>query len=388
MRFWRFALRILHVMETIKGGLASHLDEIVPAQVARYGADNVRLIGPASHMKYLVTTPISVCQAFDDSHAGRLTKTARLARAVQHAIRDFSPDIVHAHSTFAGIATRAPFRLGARRTPTVYCPHAWSFAMDVAPWKRRVYALVERMLLPVTDVVVNETREERDLALAFGLAPGKLRVVSNGMAAEPGEFPDVTLAGPGEEGAVHLLFVGRFVWQKGLDLLIEAARRCVNPAVVIHVVGEPDDGYDPTADGIPPNIKLHGWLSRSELTAYLMAADALVMPSRWEGMPMIALEAMRAGLPIIANDIELMREIVTPDAGILIAANDVDAFAKLLATVDHAQLRALGSGARRVFEARFTVDRQVDAFEHLYREVARASVGEPIAAPTNIESGV
>lgn len=364
-------MKILHVMETIKGGLASHLDEIVPAQVARYGVDNVRLIGPASHMKYLVTTPMALCRTFDDTSPGRLGKTLKLTGAIQRAIRDFAPDVIHAHSTFAGVATRVPFRLGRRRVPTIYCPHAWSFAMDVAPWKRRAYALIERSLLSVTDAVVNETQEERDLALSFGLTPDKLRVVGNGMAIEPGEFTELALAGPGEEDAIHLLFVGRFVWQKGLDLLIEAARRCDNPAVVIHVVGEPDDGYDPTEVGVPANIRLHGWLTRSELTSYLMAADALVMPSRWEGMPMIALEAMRAGLPIIANDIELMREIVTPDAGLLVAADDTDAFANLLATVDHERLRALKPGARRVFEARFTVDRQVDAFDHLYREVLR-----------------
>lgn len=369
-------MKILHVMETIKGGLASHLDEIVPAQVARYGADNVRLIGPASHMKYLVATPTSVRQAFDDTNISRLGKTLRLARAIRHAIRDFSPDIIHAHSTFAGVATRAPFRLGSRRVPTLYCPHAWSFAMEVPQWRRRAYALVERNLLSVTDVVVNETKEERDLALAFGLAPDKLHVVANGMAPEPGAFTEMALSGPGEEDALHFFFAGRFVPQKGLDLLIEAARRCINPAVVIHIVGEPEDSYDPTADGVPANVRLHGWATRSELTAYLMAADALVMPSRWEGMPMIALEAMRASLPIIANDIDLMRDIVTPDAGLLIDAEDADAFAKLLATIDRSQLRALGQGARRAFEARFSVDRQVAAFDHLYHKALRdASAG-------------
>lgn len=362
-------MRILHVTEIVKGGLASHLDEVIPAQIARYGADNIRLIAPAGELKYLSPLSRSVSQTFEDAQVGRLKKTVRLARSVRGAVGDFAPDIIHAHSTFGGVAVRGPLRLGFRRTPTIYCPHAWSFAMDVAPWKQRAYAWVERMLLGVTDVVVNETNEERDLALAYGLSPEKLRVIANGMATEPDTFAPRRLAAPGEEAGFHLLFVGRFARQKGLDLLLEAARRCTDPGVVIHVVGEADDSYDPTANGVPANVRLLGWATRSDLTAYLMVADALVMPSRWEGMPMIALEAMRAGLPIIANDIELMRDIVTPDTGILINANDAHAFAALLSTLDSERLRELGEGARRAFEARFSVDQQIDAFDRLYREV-------------------
>lgn len=364
-------MRILHVTEVIKAGVGSHLDEILPIQAGLYGPDNIRLIGPASQMKYLVATPTSARETFDDTKSGRFGNTVRLASKVQRAVREFKPDIIHVHSTFAGVATRLPFRLGRRRIPIIYCPHAWSFAMDVAWWKRWIYALMERSLLPVTNAVVNETNEERDLALSFGLAPDKLRVVANGMTAEPGEFAPLALGVPGEEDAIRVLFVGRFAWQKGLDLLIAAARRCGDAAVVFHLVGEPDGDYDPTASGVPANVRLHGWVGRDELTALLMATDALVMPSRWEGMPMIALEAMRVGLPIIANDIELMRDIVTPDTGILVDADDTDAFAELLMTVDHALLSELGRGARRAFEARFTIDRQVEAFDDLYREVAR-----------------
>ena len=357
--------------EVIKAGVGSHLDEILPAQAALYGTENVRLIGPASQMKYLVATPTPVRETFDDTKHGRFGNTVRLASVVQRAVRDFNPDVIHVHSTFAGVATRLPFRLSRRRIPIIYCPHAWSFAMDVARWKRRVYALMERSLLPVTDAVVNETTEERDLALSFGLAPDKLHVVANGMTAEPGEFTELALDNSDDEGAIRFLFVGRFAWQKGLDLLLAAAQRCGDAAVIFHLVGEPDSGYDPTASGVPANVRLHGWVDRSELTSLLMATDALVMPSRWEGMPMTALEAMRVGLPIIANDIELMRDIVTPDSGMLVDAEDTDTFAGLLMAVDRARLRELGRGARRIFEARFTINRQVEAFDDLYREVTR-----------------
>ncbi|KQN33744.1 hypothetical protein ASG37_16465 [Sphingomonas sp. Leaf407] len=281
----------------------------------------------------------------------------------------FKPDIIHAHSSLAGAALRIPLLVRRDRPGIVYCPHGWAFAMDVKPWKRKVYAMLERLMLRVTDAVVNVSNSERALAIRNGLATQPMRVVHNGVSLESPVAASTTATGF-DPGAINLLFVGRYSHQKGLDLLLAAARRCTDANILFHVVGERHEGYDPTADGIPDNVRLYGWATRAEVARYLADADALVMPSRWEGMPMIALEAMRAYKPIIANDIEIMREIVTPpENGLLVEAENIDRFAETLLKLDKAELARMGQRARAIFETRFTSTAQIAGLDALYREI-------------------
>lgn len=365
-------MRVLHVAETIKGGIASHLDEILPAQIQQYGSKNVRLLGPEDHFQYLEAIPPHALYPLGNGDEGRLRKTLRLVQRIRQMQAEFRPDIIHAHSSLAGAALRMPLLISPGRAGIVYCPHGWAFAMDVGNWKRRAYAVSEQMMLRVTDAVVNVSDTERALAIRNGLAPERLRVVHNGVALEsPMAAITATKMDPAK---INLLFVGRYSHQKGLDLLFAAARRCTNADIVFHIVGERHEGYDPTADGIPENVRLYGWATRAEVAHYLADADALVMPSRWEGLPMIALEAMRASKPIIANDIEIMREIViSNENGLLVDAEDADRFADVLTGLDKTDLSRMGHRARAAFEARFTSAAQIAGIDALYREIRDAA---------------
>ncbi len=365
-------MRVLHVAETIKGGIASHLDEILPSQMQQYGSDNVRLLGPEDHFQYLESVPRHALHKLGGGE-GRPKRTLRLAWRIRQMQAEFKPDVIHAHSSLAGAALRLPLLIASHRPGVVYCPHGWAFAMDIQKWKRKVYALSERMMLRVTDAVVNVSDTERTLAIRNGLRLPPLRVVRNGVALESPVPPATTPTGF-DSTAINLLFVGRYSHQKGLDLLLAAARRCTNTNVVFHVVGERHEGYDPTAEGIPDNVRLYGWVTRAQVAHYLADADALVMPSRWEGMPMIALEAMRAYKPIIVNDIEIMREIVNPNEnGLLISAEDIDHFAEILTQLNKNDLIRMGRHARAAFEASFTSATQIADLDALYREIRDAA---------------
>ncbi len=133
---------------------------------------------------------------------------------------------------------------------------------------------------------------------------------------------------PRDEGpsGLRLLFVGRIVHQKGLDLLFEAL--AAQPEdVTVDIIGDgPErDTLVRQAErlGLSHRVRFLGWLDRDLLPAHFQAADAFVFPSREEGMPNAVLEAMACGLPVIATDVRGMAEVVvTGESGWLVPLED------------------------------------------------------------------
>ncbi len=140
-------------------------------------------------------------------------------------------------------------------------------------------------------------------------------------------------------GARRLLFVGRFDQQKGIDILFSALRRLGDSAFAC-IVG---DSLHTSLQDLPSNARYVGWLNPSGLEAYYRSAEIIVMPSRWEGLPLVAIEAMRAGLPIIASNVGGLPEIVeNGETGLLIPPNDVDALVEAIRDLTSEQLEYMG----------------------------------------------
>lgn len=99
----------------------------------------------------------------------------------------------------------------------LYNAHGWAFFRDTAEWKRKIYALIERMLLQVTDAVINVSNYEYKAALRYGLPPKKQYVVYSGISVEK-EPLDLSIQFSND--TINLLFVGRFDPQKGVDYLL------------------------------------------------------------------------------------------------------------------------------------------------------------------------
>jgi glycosyltransferase involved in cell wall biosynthesis len=160
-----------------------------------------------------------------------------------------------------------------------------------------------------------------------------IEVIPNGV--------DVEAFTPGDRdrpsSPVRLLTVGRLVRQKGITYLLEALARC-SSEVVLRVVG--DGPERPTLEaaarscGIQTRVQFVGWASRPELPEHYRWADVFVLPSLDEGMPNVVLEAMAAGLPIVATDVAGSRELVTPGSnGILVPPADSAALADAITDI-------------------------------------------------------
>jgi glycosyltransferase involved in cell wall biosynthesis len=157
----------------------------------------------------------------------------------------------------------------------------------------------------------------------------------------------------------HMLFVGRIVYQKGLDLLLRALGNLQNREWTLSIVG---DGpmrtalqISATSAGIGGRINFLGWKSRSELPAVFQQANLFVYPSRHEGMPNAVLEAMASGLPVIATRIAGNEDLVNDETGILVNSEDTAGLQVALEKIilDAQMRKQLGAAARKRVEKNY-----------------------------------
>ena len=291
----------------------------------------------------------------------RTTSAAGLVRAV----RQLRPDLVHTHLVHADVFGA----LAAGRGLLVSTKH------NDDPFRTGPFRYVERLLarradhvICITDALARFHRER------VGLPGAKLTVVHYGLDALPGPWAGGA-AGPDlPEDARVLLAVSRLTAQKGLDVALQAlaAVRRDHPNAVLVVLGEGPEREPLTALaaklGIGDAVYLPGRVG--DVAGWYRRAELLVHPARWEGFGLALLEAMLAGLPVVASRVSSIPEIVVDGVtGLLVPPDDPQALA---AAVD-LTLREpgdLGAAGRRRAHEEFSVDRMVDRTRAVYRESA------------------
>jgi glycosyltransferase involved in cell wall biosynthesis len=371
---------ILHVTETAKGGVGAYLEELVAHQAERHGADRVRVVLPAEHAALFDRLPPQAVHGFQVGTAGRVRCMVRMARVVWALVRQWRPDVVHLHSSYAGLVLRPLLALLPQRPRVVYCSHGWAFDREAPRWLNRAVATVERIWARFCDAVVCISHHDRASALRAGLPAHQLVVVVNGIGdiAMPSDTDSAQALWPA--GVLRVLFVGRLDRQKGVDILYKALKRLEDRAVAVVVgaaVVADRSGSPPT----PPNARPMGWLGREQIAVLCRAADVLVVPSRWEGFGLVALEAMRCGCAVVASRTGGLPEVIDDGVtGLLFEPGDADQLAALLEHRDHASWKAMGAAGRRRFAAHFRVERVSDELDALYRRLTEQAPGTAASA--------
>jgi glycosyltransferase involved in cell wall biosynthesis len=298
-------------------------------------------------------------------HASDMAAVAR--------IRELSRDqaLVHLHSSKAGALGRlALASLGRRRPPSVFTPHGWSWLVGgrLGP----AYQIIERALAPVTSAVQAVSEEERACGHAvLGQRPGRFLVNPNGV--DPSRFqPDGPVAARTDDPLV--VSVGRLCRQRAPDIAVAALAIMRTASVRLRLVG---DGEDRNA--IERQVVALGLGDRVELAGYcpdtapdLRAADVVVIPSRYDGMALVMLEAMACGAAIVATRVS--GSSCLGDAGLLVPAEDPRSLAvavdDLLAAP--AERRRLGAAARDRAVQHYSLQHSVDRTLGLWRELGAA----------------
>ncbi len=187
------------------------------------------------------------------------------------------------------------------------------------------------------------------------------------------------------DGEAHrLVCVGRLSEQKGQLLLLDALRRVLDAGLDATLVLAGDGEMRVPVEArcaalnLGSHVRITGWLSGEQVQQELLRARALVLPSFAEGLPVVIMEAMALGRPVLSTYVAGIPELVTGDCGWLVPAGDADALAQAMIDVlrtDATRLAAMGTEARARVWARHDIDAQARLLADAIVETARARAG-------------
>ncbi len=313
----------------------------------------------------------------------RLTRTnlyvpVQFGAVVAKAI--LAADLVHIHDFFAWTTYRAAERASAAGRPVVLTPHgslSTARARGRSGVKRTLMRLLGDRTISRAQVVHVFSRAEADVCRQLGVADAQLRIIPNGVSAPPRDGDGARFrARFGISERPIVLFVGRLLGGKGVDLLLEVARRFVDQpdAPLFVLVGPPENRPDLAAGWRGDNLLLTGLLDGRELADAYQAASLFVLPSYSEGMPMTVLDALAFGLPCIVTRACNLPEIAQAGAGLeiepTVASLEAGLRGAFAASSRWPEMRA---AARRLASERFDIERVRDMFEQMYQELIRAA---------------
>lgn len=321
-------LHVLHVAVATSGGIATVAGGYVRDQVAR--GWNVTVACPSRG-------PLG----YDARSAGAQVRWWRaaagdsslLAAAVRlnRIVTETGPDVVHLHGGRAGLIGRLVLR---NRVPTLHQPHAWSF-LAARGGVQQASLRWERYAVRWTSELVCVSTTERQLGESLGVH-ASTTVIPNGV-----DLVRYRPAGPAERlharrllglaDVPTLLCVGALTAQKGQqDLLAEwpRVRSQVAGSQLLLVGDGPDRRPLERLAADTEGVVLAG--GRTDVPVWMAAADLVVVPSRWEGMSLVPLEAMACARSVVATDVNGVVDSVPPGAGAIVPLDDPDAMVAAL----------------------------------------------------------
>jgi glycosyltransferase involved in cell wall biosynthesis len=240
---------------------------------------------------------------------------------------------------------------------------------------------VGKQVLKEADKIIVVSNATKNYVLSLGADPEKVRVIHNGVDLE--RFKP--LSGVKEEmrrklgipkDASVILTVRRLVYKNGIDTLLESAEIAVknNPKLVFVVVGKGPDFEEVKEKivqlGMQRKFRLTGFVPDEELPLYYNVADLFALPSKsGEGLPLVALEAMASGLPVVATNVGGTSEVMSEDYGKLVPPNSPNSLAEAVLEFSCKDLSVLTKDLRTMIEQKYSWDQNVEKLGKIYEEL-------------------
>lgn len=303
-------------------------------------------------------------------------KDVGVVRTLREHIRRSRPALVHVHSAKASLVGR--FAAALEGIPVLYTVHGWGFGDGRPRLRGLVIKASEYLTRGYVSRYLAVSRADADAGIAqLSIDESKMRIIHNGVADEGQR------ARPEGEGG--FVMVARTDTAKNHEMALRAFGR-VDTSLRFVCVGGGTDAPDFVQQALgwagPAASRLDLLGARQDVGALLAAGSVFILTSRYEGLPLAIIEAMRAGLPVIATGCGGVPELVVDGVtGRLVAPGDVAGAARAMQEFadDPALRRRLGQAGRERFEAAFDLANMSDKLARTYDELVHAGLKQPVA---------
>lgn len=298
---------------------------------------------------------------------------------IKKYIKSIKPDIIHVHSSKAGVIGR----LAARRckVPCVYNSHGWAFSMEVSEKKKKVYASIERICANFSVKIINISDDEKKLAAKYKVAEeNKMMTIYNGIDLNKYNRRynrnDVLSKLNIPENAFVIGMVGRITEQKSPQTFINIAEKISsldeNAYFILVGDGELKKEIQERVEKklIKDKVVITGWTN--EVAKYVSIFDIALLTSKWEGFGLVLAEYMAMGKPIIASKVGGIPNVVQDGFnGKLIENNNVDDYVNHIVKLKndiYLREKYIANGYE-VVNNKFNIQRVVKEHQDLYLEI-------------------
>jgi glycosyltransferase involved in cell wall biosynthesis len=387
-------MRIVHVItRLILGGAQENTLLTVDGLHHRHGDDVTLITGPAEGPEgdlfaRAAERGLKVELMPDLVRAIRLGTDWKAYEALRRSFRRLRPEVVHTHSSKAGIIGRAA--AWAEQVPAVvHTIHGLPFGPSESPSRNALYIALERWAAKRCHAIVSVCDAMTEQALAAGVGrPGQYSTIYSGMDVDAFLTParsreevrrELGLA----DTEVAFATVARLFERKGHDDILAAAPGVLqaNPNVRFVFIG---DGIlrerleaDAERLGIGHAIHFTGLVAPGRIPELLGAVDAVVHPSLREGLARVLPQALLVGRPVISYDVDGAREVVLPETGILLPPRSIDGLREgiLRLAADPVLRQRMGAEGRVRFADQFRHETMTDKLRSLYLALLNRPAG-------------
>lgn len=332
---------VLHMTEACGGGVRRHLDLLLPELQAQGVRNGFLAFSERAEEDFREKScqrwracgiPYGYFPVFSCYYI------PWMVRSLEARLQRCRPRVLHLHSGWAGIIGRLKLHPDIK---VVYSPHSFRFHPGLPWYERRAISALERRLASRTDLFCLVSEAEKEQAAAMRVPLGETVVIPNALPADfrrsllPRAEARRQLGIPAGEMAA--VVPCRLVWQKGIDLLLQAvARLPQRPAPpVFYCYGDGDELQRLQKLGEQLDIMMYlrfpGWIA--DMSSLLAAFDLAVLPSRYEACSYALLECLEAGLPVVASHIPAHAAYAGNPALSLFTADQADALTQALIAV-------------------------------------------------------